>query len=118
MIVNTRELYANYKQTFYEFYEGQPFLYDGLTIFYDPHKNYFIDEDGYVIYELFEFIPPFVIQEYYAQGRPRYFVYNLDPDFQIEIIWDADAWDEEEVNINSEGVAECSPSIGSYFNVR
>ena len=91
-----RELWYDYKQTYLDYYKGCGMPYNGLTIFYNPRENCFVDEDGYVLYDLYEHVPTFVIQEYYHLRCPRYFLYDVDDGFQIEIIWDADAWEESE----------------------
>lgn len=105
-----RELYYDYKQQALEFYEGYPMLL-GITLFYNPHTNYFLDEDGFVVYGIYDLVPPFVIQEYYRLRCPRYFIYDVDPEFQVEIIWDADAWEEfSDVDLDA--------YASKYFDVR
>ena len=54
--------------------------------------NWFTDEDGYVVYDLYERVPPFIIELYrnaYAKHRKPIFIYELTPDVLVEI------WEEE-----------------------
>ncbi len=59
--------------------------FGAIVLFYDKDHNWFTDEDGFVIYDIFEFVPVYVIEEYLSKNQEPCFVYKISPDVDVEI---------------------------------
>jgi hypothetical protein len=61
--------------------------YDVIGIFYDVDRNLFIDEDGFVIYSIFELITPADLMLFRYYERDTIFTHRSMKGVLIEMYW-------------------------------
>lgn len=59
-------------------------IYNSVVLFYNRRENYFTTEDDYIVYDIFELLPPYVVEEF-MECKEEVFVRDLIPGVTAEI---------------------------------
>lgn len=70
--------------------EEHALLLDAVGLFYDAERNCFVDEDGFVIWSIFEIISPNDL--YLFKEKREYFLipHRNSPDLMVELYYPED----------------------------
>jgi len=63
-----------------------------ITLFYDVHMNYFIDEDGEVVYSIYEHVTPDALYLFYLNQHDMYFPHNTIAGMGVELVYPTDCY--------------------------
>lgn len=65
---------GNYLSTHEPVYRGRYEEFDVIvTLFYDPYRNLFEDKDGYIIYNILDYVTPGELRLFKDETKTRYF---------------------------------------------